>query len=155
MRIGMGYDSHRFEEGRPLVIGGVAIPHKKGLSGHSDADVLVHAIIDGIIGAMGTGDIGRYFPDTDPAYRDASSLELLKYIIEEMKGLGLRIEWVDATVIAEAPRIGPYIQEMIESLKRSGLPEGKVNIKAKTNEGMGFVGREEGIAAIAVVLLME
>ena len=155
MRIGMGYDSHRFEEGRPLVIGGVAIPHKKGLSGHSDADVLVHAIIDGIIGAMGTGDIGRYFPDTDPAYRDASSLELLKYIIEEMKGLGLRIGWVDATVIAEAPRIGPYIQEMIESLKRSGLPEGKVNIKAKTNEGMGFVGREEGIAAIAVVLLME
>ncbi len=155
MRIGMGYDSHRFEEGRPLVIGGVAIPHKKGLSGHSDADVLVHAIIDGIIGAMGTGDIGRYFPDTDPAYRDASSLELLKYIIKEMKGLGLRIEWVDATVIAEAPRIGPYIQEMIESLKRSGLPEGKVNIKAKTNEGMGFVGREEGIAAIAVVLLME
>ncbi len=155
MRIGMGYDSHRFEEGRPLVIGGVEIPHKKGLSGHSDADVLVHAIIDGIIGAMGTGDIGRYFPDTDPAYRDASSLELLKYVLEEMKGLGLRIEWVDATVIAEAPRIGPYIQEMIEVLQRSGLPEGKVNIKAKTNEGMGFVGREEGIAAIAVVLLTE
>jgi 2-C-methyl-D-erythritol 2,4-cyclodiphosphate synthase len=155
MRIGMGYDSHRFEEGRPLVIGGVEIPHKKGLSGHSDADVLVHAIIDGIIGAMGTGDIGRYFPDTDPAYRDASSLELLKYVLEEMKGLGLRIEWVDATVIAEAPRIGPYIQEMIEVLQRSGLPEGKVNIKAKTNEGMGFVGRDEGIASIAVVLLTE
>ncbi len=155
MRIGIGYDSHRFEEGRPLVIGGVEIPHKKGLSGHSDADVLVHAIIDGIIGAMGTGDIGRYFPDTDPAYRDASSLELLRYVLKEMKGLGLRIGWVDSTVIAEAPKIGPYIPEMIETLQRSGLPEGKVNIKAKTNEGMGFVGREEGIAAIAAVLLTE
>jgi 2-C-methyl-D-erythritol 2,4-cyclodiphosphate synthase len=153
MRIGIGYDSHRFAEGRRLIIGGVEIPSDKGLLGHSDADVLCHAIIDAIIGAMGLGDIGKLFPDTDPKWKDAASIELLKYVVDLARMNGYVISWVDATVITEKPRLSPYIEEIITSLSGSGIPSGLINIKAKSNEGMGFIGRGEGMAAQAVCLL--
>ena len=151
MRIGFGYDSHRLVEGRRLIIGGIEIPFNRGLAGHSDADVLIHAIIDSIIGAMGIGDIGSHFPDTDERWKDASSLSLLKYIIERARSEGFEIEWVDSTVIAERPKLAPHIESMKTALSEAGLRS--LNIKAKTDEGMGFVGREEGIAAYAVCLL--
>lgn len=151
MRTGMGYDSHRLVPGRKLVLGGVEISHETGLAGHSDADALIHAIIDAIIGALGRGDIGAHFPDTDPAWKDASSLVLLKRTLGLAAESGYRVSWVDATVICERPRLAPYIGAMQEALAKAGL-EG-VNIKAKTNEGMGFVGRGEGVAAYAVCVL--
>jgi 2-C-methyl-D-erythritol 2,4-cyclodiphosphate synthase len=153
MRTGFGYDSHRLVEGRKLIIGGVEIPFKKGLSGHSDADVLCHAITDAIIGALGLGDIGKYFPDSDPQWKDAISTELLKYIIEIAGMNGFFVSWVDTTIIAEQPRMSPYIDAIKNSLSDTGIPPGNINIKAKTNEGMGFIGRGEGIAAYAVCLL--
>jgi len=153
MRIGIGYDSHRFAEGRRLIIGGVEIPFDKGLLGHSDADVLCHAIIDAVIGAIGLGDIGKLFPDTDPKWKDAVSIELLKYIVELARMNGYAIAWIDTTIITERPKLSPYIEEMKTALSRAGIPTGLINIKAKTNEGMGFIGRGEGMAAQAVCLL--
>ncbi len=153
MRIGFGYDSHRLVDGRKLIIGGVEIPFRKGLGGHSDADVLCHAIADAVIGALGIGDIGTHFPDTDPKWKDAVSIELLKYMVELARMNGFKVIWVDTTIIAEQPRMSPYVQQMKDSLARTGIHPGVINIKAKTNEGMGFIGRGEGIAAYAVCLL--
>ena len=153
MRIGIGYDSHRLAEGRRLVIGGVEIPFGKGLVGHSDADVLCHAIMDAILGAAGQGDIGKLFPDTDSAWKDAVSTELLKHVVELARKNGYVIAWIDTIVFAEAPKLSPYSEEMKSTLSRSGLPAGAINIKAKTGEGMGFIGRGEGMAAQAVCLL--
>jgi len=153
MRIGIGYDSHRLVEGRRLVIGGVEIPFEKGLYGHSDADVLCHAIIDAIIGALGLGDIGRHFPDTDNAWKDASSLDLLSRTVELMKKNGFEISWIDSVVIIEKPRLEAFMDKIREKLSKTGIPENLINIKFKTNEGMGFIGKGEGIAAHAVCLL--
>ena len=149
IRTGIGYDSHRFIKGRPLMLGGVEIPHTMGLKGHSDADVLIHAIIDAILGATGAGDIGKLFPDNDPAYLDASSLDLLHRILGMTHADGFNVTWVDATVICEAPRIGQHVGAMLTALEGVGLKH--VNIKGKSNEGMGFIGRGEGIACMAVV----
>jgi 2-C-methyl-D-erythritol 2,4-cyclodiphosphate synthase len=153
MRIGIGYDSHRLVKGRKLVLGGVNIPFGKGLIGHSDADVLCHAIIDSVIGALGLGDIGEHFPDTDPAWKDASSVNLLKYIVGLVRANGYKVSWIDAIVIAERPKLSPFIESMKEAISQSGIPSGLINIKAKTNEGMGLIGRGGGIAAHAVCLL--
>ena len=153
MRIGTGFDSHRLEENRKLIIGGVHIPYEKGLLGHSDADVLCHAIIDSILGALGEGDIGIHFPDTDPQWKDARSIDLLSKVTAVMRGKGFEIAWVDSTIIAEKPKLTPYIQEMKENIASAGIPEAFMNIKAKTSEGMGFVGNNEGMAAQAVCLL--
>ena len=153
MRTGFGYDSHRLVQGRRLIIGGVEIPFEKGLAGHSDADVLCHAIIDAVIGGLGLGDIGKHFPDTDPKWKDAVSTELLKQILEVAGEKGYSVAWVDTTIIAEQPKIAPFIDAIKESLGKTGISRDRVNIKAKTNEGMGFIGRGEGIAAFAVCLL--
>lgn len=153
MRIGFGYDSHRLVKGRKLIIGGVEIPFEKGLKGHSDADVLCHAIIDAIIGALGLGDIGRHFPDTDPKWKDVSGVDLLKNIVKLARNNGLDISWIDSTVITEKPKLAPYIETMKEAMSKAGITSGLINIKAKTNEGMGFIGKGEGIAAYAVCLL--
>ena len=153
MRIGIGYDSHRLVEGRKLIIGGVEIPFSKGLLGHSDADVLCHAIIDAIIGALGSGDIGRHFPDTDDKWKDTSSIELLSQIIELMRKKAFEILWIDSTVITERPKLLPFVEKMKEAISKTGIPANSINIKAKSNEGMGFIGRGEGIAAQAVCLL--
>lgn len=153
MRIGFGYDSHRLVAGRRLILGGVDIPFEKGLIGHSDADVLCHAITDAIIGALGLGDIGSYFPDTDPKWKDAVSIEMLEYITELAAMNGYAISWIDTTIIAESPRLSAFIEEMKKTLSRSGVKSTAINIKVKTNEGMGFTGRGEGIAAYAVCLL--
>ncbi|MEC4676976.1 MAG: 2-C-methyl-D-erythritol 2,4-cyclodiphosphate synthase [Nitrospirota bacterium] len=153
MRIGFGYDSHRLVAGRRLILGGVDIPFEKGLIGHSDADVLCHAITDAIIGALGLGDIGSHFPDTDPKWKDAVSIEMLEYITELAAMNGYSISWIDTTIIAESPRLSAFIEEMKNTLSRSGVKSTAVNIKVKTNEGMGFTGRGEGIAAYAVCLL--
>jgi 2-C-methyl-D-erythritol 2,4-cyclodiphosphate synthase len=153
MRVGIGYDSHKLVEGRKLILGGVEIPLAKGLLGHSDADVLCHAIMDSLIGALGLGDIGKHFPDNDPQWKDVSSIQLLGQIIELMRFNGYEVSWVDSVIIAENPRLAPYIEDMKQVLSQSGIPSGVINIKAKTNEGMGFIGRGEGIAAYAVCLL--
>ena len=153
MRIGLGYDSHRLTEGRKLVIGGVEIPFEKGLTGHSDADVLCHAIIDAIIGALGLGDIGKHFPDTDAKWKDASSIELLSKTVELIRKNNFEILWIDTTIIAEKPKLEPFINKMKENLSKTGIPLNLINIKAKTNEKMGFIGNGEGMAAQAVCLL--
>ncbi len=153
MRIGQGYDSHRLVEGRKLILGGVDIPFKKGLLGHSDADVLCHAIIDAIVGALGIGDIGKHYPDTDSRWKDATSIDLLANIITLMKQHGYEILWIDSTIITEKPKIAPYIDSMKDNISRTGIPSELINIKAKTNEGMGAIGRGEGMAAQAVCLL--
>ncbi|MEE8369198.1 MAG: 2-C-methyl-D-erythritol 2,4-cyclodiphosphate synthase, partial [Dehalococcoidia bacterium] len=138
MRIGIGYDIHRFEEGRPLLLGGVAIPAERGLGGHSDADVLLHAIIDALLGAAGLGDIGQHFPADDPAYRGANSLELLASALALITKAGLAVESVDATVIAERPRLAPHLAAMRERIAATlGAPPDRVNVKATTNEGIG------------------
>jgi 2-C-methyl-D-erythritol 2,4-cyclodiphosphate synthase len=155
MRIGIGYDSHRLAAGRDLIIGGVLIPFEKGLLGHSDGDVLCHAIIDALIGALGAGDIGRHFPDSDMRWKDASSIELLRSVAELVRMAGYGVVWIDSTVLAERPRIGPYIEAMKGALAQAGIPASLINIKAKTDEGMGFIGRGEGIAAQAVCLLQK
>ncbi len=154
MRVGIGYDTHRLVSGRALILGGVKIPHHLGLSGHSDADVLTHAIGDALLGAAGAGDLGTHFPDTDPAYRGISSLVLLQRILGVVREKGFTPVNVDASIVAQAPRLAPYIPEMISRLASVlELPPAAVNIKATTTEKMGFVGREEGIAAYAVVLV--
>ncbi len=153
MRIGVGYDSHRLVAGRKLILGGVVIPFPKGLLGHSDGDVLCHAIIDAILGALGTGDIGRHFPDSDQRWKDASSIEMLKYIVELTRASGYEVTWIDSIVMAEKPKLAPYIESMKETIAKACIPPGAINIKAKTDEGMGFVGRQEGMAAHAVCLL--
>lgn len=155
MRVGTGYDSHRLAAGRKLVIGGVEIPFEKGLLGHSDGDVLCHAIIDALLGALGADDIGTHFPDTDTRWKGASSIGLLKHVVGLVASAGLRIAWIDSIVIAEKPRLASYRGSMREALSTAGIPVSVINIKAKTNEGMGFVGREEGIVAQAVCLLVE
>jgi 2-C-methyl-D-erythritol 2,4-cyclodiphosphate synthase len=156
MRIGFGYDSHRLAEGRRLVLGGVEIPYDRGLLGHSDADVLVHAVCDAILGALAAGDIGRHFPDTDPAYKDISSLKLLEHVRILGAQRGYDIHNVDTTVVLEQPRISEHIPVMevklAETLK---IALESVNVKAKTNEGMGFAGRREGVAAYAVVTIIK
>jgi 2-C-methyl-D-erythritol 2,4-cyclodiphosphate synthase len=154
MRIGFGYDSHRLTVGRRLVLGGIEIPHDKGLLGHSDADVLIHAVCDAILGAVGEGDIGRHFPDTDPAYRDISSLVLLERVRALAAEKGYQVCNVDSTVILEKPKLAPHISAMVE--KVAGIlriSSERVSVKAKTNEGMGLVGAGEGAAAFAVVLV--
>ena len=156
MRIGQGFDAHKFAEGRKLVLAGVVIDYPRGLEGHSDADVPAHAVIDALAGAAGLGDIGARFPDSDPAYRDASSIGLLANTAKEVISLGYRIGNVDVTIIAEEPRIGPYRAAMVDNLATAtGVPPERVNVKATTTEGLGFTGRKEGIAALAVVLLEE
>ncbi len=152
MRIGIGYDSHRLVEGRNLVLGGVEIPHEKGLLGHSDADVLLHAICDAILGALGEGDIGNHFPDTDPFYKDISSLNLLLNVKALAFKKSYKINNIDSTVILESPRLKGHIYKMVQNISKVlEIEPNRVNIKAKTNEGMGFVGQEEGIAAFAIV----
>ena len=153
MRIGIGYDSHKLVEGRKLILGGVDVPFEKGLLGHSDADVLCHAIIDAILGALGESDIGKHFPDTDSKWKDVSSLNLLMQITNLVKSKGLEVAWIDSVVIAERPKLQQFIDKMKENIANSGIPLDFINIKAKTNEGMGPVGREEGIMAQAVCLL--
>ena len=151
MRTGIGYDSHRLVEGRKLIIGGVDIPYDKGLEGHSDADVLTHAIIDAIIGALGLGDIGKHFPDTDPQFKDADSITLLKHTLNLVGMNGFTVTWVDSTIVCERPKLGSFFEEMQKVYYHAGLHG--VNIKAKTNEGMGPIGAGEGIVAYAVCLL--
>lgn len=153
MRIGIGYDSHRLVVGRKLIIGGVEIPFEKGLLGHSDADVLCHAIIDSLIGALGLGDIGNHFPDNDPQWKDISSIALLRHVVELMRFNGYEALWVDTVIIAENPRLSPHVEAMKQALSESAIPSGIINIKVKTNEGMGFIGKGEGMAAYAVCLL--
>ena len=155
MRIGHGYDVHRLTDGRALIIGGVNIPHTKGLLGHSDADVLVHAVMDALIGAMAMGDIGKLFPDSDPQYKGADSLVLLARVSELVKSRGMKISNIDSTVLAQAPKLAPHIPAMRECLAAAlELDVERVNIKATTEEGLGFTGAMEGIAAHAVCLLM-
>jgi len=153
MRIGIGYDSHKLVQGRKLILGGVNVPFEKGLLGHSDADVLSHAIIDAILGALGAGDIGSHFPDSDDTWKDASSLDMLSQTTQLMQQHGFEAAWIDSVIIAERPKLFPFIDEIKEALSTTGIPLAIINIKAKTNEGMGPVGREEGIIAQAVCLL--
>ncbi len=153
-RSGIGYDSHRLLEGRRFVLGGVEIPHEQGLAGHSDADVLTHAVIDALLGAAGLDDIGKHFPDTDERFKDADSIALLAEVIAAVRGRGLRVVNVDCTVLAERPKIGPHRQAIRERLAAAlGLPAEDVNVKATTGEGIGFVGRGEGVAALAIATL--
>jgi 2-C-methyl-D-erythritol 2,4-cyclodiphosphate synthase len=153
-RSGIGYDAHRFQLGRRLVLGGVEIAHPSGLAGHSDADVVLHAIVDALLGAAALGDIGRHFPPSDPAWRDADSRHFLAHAAALVRNAGYAILNVDATVIAEEPRIGPYAPAMRRAVADTlGVEDDAVSIKATTNEGMGFVGRGEGIAAIAVATI--
>ncbi|HEV2084526.1 MAG TPA: 2-C-methyl-D-erythritol 2,4-cyclodiphosphate synthase [Gemmatimonadales bacterium] len=154
IRVGIGYDSHRFEEGRPLVLGGIRIPHPRGLAGHSDADAVAHALIDAILGAAAAGDIGQHFPDTDPKWKGADSMALLRRAHQLVGERGYALAQADLTIIAEQPQLSPHLAAMAAKLaERLGAPPGSVSIKAKTNEGMGFVGRGEGIAVIAVATL--
>jgi 2-C-methyl-D-erythritol 2,4-cyclodiphosphate synthase len=149
--VGIGYDCHRLAEGRRLVLGGVTIEHERGLEGHSDADVLAHAVTDALLGAAGLGDIGEHFPDTDERWRDADSIELLASVVELLAGRKLRPTNVDCTVIIEAPPISPYRERIRRRLADAlALENGRVNVKATTSEGMGFVGAGEGVAALAV-----
>ncbi|HIR85061.1 MAG TPA: 2-C-methyl-D-erythritol 2,4-cyclodiphosphate synthase [Candidatus Galloscillospira excrementavium] len=152
MRIGHGYDVHRLVEGRKLILGGVEIPYERGLLGHSDADVLTHAVMDAILGAAGLGDIGRMFPDSDPAYAGADSLVLLDRVLARVGEAGWQVGNVDVTVIAQRPKLMGYLPEMTQTLERR-LGAGRVNLKATTEEGLGFTGAGEGIAAHAVCLL--
>ncbi|GGY15390.1 2-C-methyl-D-erythritol 2,4-cyclodiphosphate synthase [Massilia dura] len=154
-RIGQGYDSHRLVEGRQLILGGVAIPHEKGLDGHSDADALLHAVTDAILGAAALGDIGRHFPDTAVEFKGADSRVLLRTAAERVKATGYDIGNVDATIIAQRPKMAPHIGTMVANIAADlGIGADQVNVKAKTNEKLGYLGREEGINAEAVALLV-
>ncbi len=156
MRIGHGYDVHRFKAGRDLILGGVEIPYDKGLDGHSDADVLVHAVMDALLGAAALGDIGKHFPDTDKKYQDADSIKLLWEVIGKLKDAGYKPLNIDSTVCAQAPKLAPYIDEMRENIAVAcGLKKSAVSVKATTEEGLGFTGSLEGISATAVCLLQE
>jgi len=153
---GLGYDSHKFAEGRKLILGGVEIPFEKGLYGHSDADALIHAICDALLGAAGSGDIGRHFPDNDPEYKDISSMILLERVKKIIEAKGFAINNIDTTVVMEMPRLAPYAERMTANIARVlKIPETCVNVKAKTNEGMGFAGRNEGIAVFAIAAVTE
>jgi 2-C-methyl-D-erythritol 2,4-cyclodiphosphate synthase len=153
-RTGLGIDTHAFAAGRPLILGGVDIPHEQGLAGHSDADVLTHAVIDALLGAAALGDIGRHFPDTDPRFAGADSLELLRAVVRTVGERGFAIANVDATVVLERPQLAPYRDAMRAALAEAlGVTADAVNVKATTGEGMGFVGRGEGAAALAVATL--
>jgi 2-C-methyl-D-erythritol 2,4-cyclodiphosphate synthase len=154
VRIGQGLDVHAFATGRKLKIGGVEIPHHKGLAGHSDADVLLHAICDALLGAAGLGDIGHHYPDTDPAFSGIDSRKLLRDVAHKLAGLKLKVVNVDATIVAEGPRMAPHVKRMAGNIAADlGIEASAVNIKATTTERLGFIGRGEGIAAIAVVLV--
>ncbi len=153
-RVGIGYDSHRFAQGRPLKLGGVVIPSEVGLAGHSDADAICHAVTDAILGAGGLGDIGEMFPDTDAANRNRDSIEMLGAAVERVKAAGLKINQVDIAVVAELPKIGPHRAKIRERLAGVlGIESASVSVKGKSNEGMGWIGRKEGIACIAVATL--
>ncbi|WP_068783710.1 2-C-methyl-D-erythritol 2,4-cyclodiphosphate synthase [Paenibacillus phocaensis] len=155
-RVGQGFDVHQLVEGRPCIIGGVHIPYEKGLLGHSDADVLLHTISDAILGALGLGDIGRHFPDTDPAYKDADSVVLLQRVWDMAVAKGYRLGNLDATIIAQKPKMAPYIPQMVEVIARTlGTEPELVNVKATTTEQLGFTGRGEGIAAQCIVCLVQ
>ncbi len=155
-RIGFGYDVHRLVEGRRLIIGGIDIPWERGLLGHSDADVLVHAMMDSILGALGKGDIGRHFPDTDPAFKDKDSILMLQEVMLMVKKDGYIVNNIDSTIVAQKPRLSPYIDQMRERLSGVlNIDAGSVNIKATTTEGMGFAGRGEGIEAFSFVSLIK
>lgn len=154
IRVGIGYDSHRFVEGRRLVLGGVTIPHPVGLAGHSDADPVAHALIDAMLGAAAAGDIGRLFPDTDARWKDADSMVLLRTANELIRARGYALLQADLTIIAEQPRLAPHLDAMANALAGTlGTPAGSVSLKAKSNELMGFVGRGEGVAVLAVATL--
>lgn len=153
-RVGQGYDVHPFCDGRPLVLGGITVPHNRGLAGHSDADALLHAVTDAVLGATGRGDIGSYFPDSDPQWAGADSAELLRAVWNEICGDGWRLENIDVTVIAEAPRVKPYVGAMKERIAGIfGTEVDRIGLKATTSEKMGFVGRQEGLAVHCVALL--
>ena len=155
LRIGQGYDVHALVPGRPLVMGGVTIPFDRGLLGHSDADVLLHAITDAVLGAAALGDIGRHFPDTDPTFKGANSVVLLKEAMQRVREHGYELVNVDCTVIAQAPKLAPHIAAMTQSIADAlGIAVGQVNVKAKTNEKLGYLGRQEGIEAQAAALLI-
>ncbi len=154
MRIGHGYDVHRLVEGRDLILGGVKIPYEKGLLGHSDADVLLHAISDALLGAAGLGDIGRHFPDTDPAYKGADSLKLLSCVVEKIRAAGYRVSNVDVTMIAQKPKLKDYIPQMQSNIATTlGVADSQVNVKATTEEHLGFTGDGSGMSCHAVCLL--
>ena len=154
-RIGFGYDVHALVENRKLILGGVEISHSKGLKGHSDADVLIHAIMDAIVGALGLGDIGRHFPDTDPAYKNISSLTMLETVVHLAEKEGYSLNNLDCTLVAQAPKIAPYLPEMKQHLSRTLKAEkDRINIKATTSESLGFCGKREGMEAFAVVTLL-
>ncbi len=156
MRIGHGFDAHRFAAGRPLVLGGVKVPHDQGLEAHSDGDVVIHALCDALLGAAGLGDIGRHFPDADPAFAGIDSRVLLRRVMAQLDEQRLEVVSVDLTVVAQHPRLSPHVDAMRERLAADlGMPPGRINLKATTTERMGFTGRGEGIAAFAVVLLDE
>lgn len=155
MRVGIGYDVHRLAEGRDLIIGGVKIPYEKGLLGHSDADVLLHAIMDALLGAAAMGDIGKHFPDTDPKYEGASSIKLLEHVGELLEQESYQIVNIDATIIAQKPKMAPHIPQMIQNVARTlKIDESQVNIKATTEEGLGFTGSGEGISSQAICSLL-
>jgi len=150
----MGYDVHPFVKGRPLILGGITIPEHQGLAGHSDADCLVHAICDALLGAICAGDLGRHFPDSDPQYKDVESLLLLKKVVEMTEQKGFRITNIDATIVAQAPTLAPYLPQMEDQIAATvGVAKGRVNVKATSTEGLGFTGRGEGIASYAVALV--
>ncbi len=155
MRVGMGYDVHRLVEGRKLILGGVEIPYEKGLLGHSDADVLIHAIMDALLGAAALGDIGKHFPDTDPQYKGISSVELLKHVAKLLDENNYVIENIDATVIAQRPKLRPYMEEMTKNIAGAlEIEENRLNLKATTEEGLGFTGTGEGMASQAICSLV-
>ena len=155
-RIGFGYDAHRLVEGRPLILGGIPIPFAKGLLGHSDADVLTHAVIDAILGALAMGDIGRHFPDTDPTFKDMQSLRMLEQVLRWVQEAGYQVNNVDATIVAQKPKLASHIPDIQARLSEIlQVPIHQINVKAKTSEGMGFCGREEGMEAFAVVSLVQ
>ncbi len=154
MRVGQGFDVHALVAGRLLIIGGVTIPHDKGLEGHSDADVLLHAVCDALLGAAGLGDIGRHFPDTDPTYKGADSRTLLRAVAKLLESKNYQVLNLDSTIVAQAPKMAPHIPDMVTNIAADlGIPVGRVNVKAKTTERLGFTGRGEGIAAEAIALI--
>ena len=156
MRVGFGYDVHALVEGRALTLGGIKIPYLYGLQGHSDADVLLHAISDALLGAIAEGDIGRHFPDTDPQYKNIRSTILLKKVMDKLRNKGFRILNVDATILAQKPRLSDHIPRMVQEIADVlEIETGRVNVKATTSEGLGFIGKEEGISAYAVALVEE
>jgi 2-C-methyl-D-erythritol 2,4-cyclodiphosphate synthase len=156
MRVGIGYDVHPLVTGRPLILGGIQIPYPLGLQGHSDADVLLHAICDALLGAVGEGDIGRHFPDTDPQYRGIKSTVLLKRVMTKVREKGFSLINIDATIVAERPKLSDFISSMVKEIGDALETEkGRINVKATTSEGLGFTGRGEGVAAFAVVLVGE